>query len=258
MNRAEKEFKNKVVLITQARLGSTRFKNKILHPISHQDSVLSIHLERIARCKSIEYFYIATTNEDGIDSISATAKKYDFNIFKYDGDVNDVLSRYFSISSIVKPEFVVRVTSDCPLIDAELIDKIVNFAIEEDLDYCSNTLVDEYPDGQDIEVFKVGMLEKAYFSAILNSDREHVTPFLKRNSKNLKQFSEINVSDFKEVRMTVDYPEDIFVIEECIRYNGKFATWDVYAAFIKKNSLRFSNQAFIRNSGYLKSIENEK
>ena len=248
----------KVALITQARVGSSRFKNKVLYHLTSKDSLLSIHLERILKSKSINFFYVATTNEEGVDLIESVAKISSFNVYKYSGEINDVLSRYFYCSKLFEADFIVRVTSDCPLIDSNLIDRIVDFTIKNDLDYCSNTLIDEYPDGQDIEVFKQQMLVEAHFNAVLQSDREHVTPYIKLNAKKISQFSELKRPGFQKIRMTVDYPEDIKVISDCISNLGKWASWEDYASFINRNSNCYSNQSIIRNIGYLKSIENEK
>ncbi len=248
---------SKVALITQARLGSTRFKQKILHPLSQTDTVLSLHLERISLCKSIDLFYVAAVEEIGSDLIAQIAKQNNFNIFQFNGNIDDVLARFYFNSKLFEVEYIVRVTSDCPLIDPKLIDKIVQFTIFNDLDYCSNTLIDEYPDGQDIEVFKSDMLKKAHKYAKLASDREHVTPYMKRNARKIRQFSDQKLADFSEIRMTVDYPEDILVVKECLNNFGKESSWKEYAHFIRTNQNKFKNQMFIRNSGYLKSLNDD-
>ena len=96
------------------------------------------------------------------------------------GDEDDVLDRFYQGAKIHNPDYVVRLTSDCPLIDPVLIDEIIEAAISSDVDYCSNTLIESYPDGQDIEVFTFSALKKAWKESVLKSEREHVTPYMKK------------------------------------------------------------------------------
>src|SRR5690606_21561491 len=135
----------------------------------------------------------------------------------FQGSTEDVLDRFYNAVKDEKPEYVVRVTSDCPLIDAKLIDQVINMVIEKNLDYGSNTLKEEYPDGQDVEVFKFDALKNAWENASLLSDREHVTPYIRKNSSfnNKHLFKSENFdspANMNHIRMTVDEPIDLETI----------------------------------------------
>lgn len=97
----------------------------------------------------------------------------------YKGSVNDVLDRFYQTALPEMPDYVVRLTSDCPLIDPAIIDHIIQYCIDNDFDYVSNGMHPTYPDGMDTEVFKFSALETAWKEANLQSEREHVTPYIK-------------------------------------------------------------------------------
>jgi len=247
----------KVLIITQARVGSTRLPKKVLKKINGE-TLLEVHINRILKSKY--KLVIATTNQEDDDLIVEVAKK--LNVDFYRGSVNDVLDRFYQTAKKYNPERVVRLTSDCPLIDPDLIEEVVNKAIKEDLDYCSNTLVEAFPDGQDIEVFKFTALSSAWENAKLNSEREHVTPFMKKNSSFLggKIFKSDNYScnkNYNKVRLTVDEISDFEVIEYLVRKLGFDATWKEYADEYMTSGISHLNNNIIRNEGYKKSLETD-
>jgi spore coat polysaccharide biosynthesis protein SpsF len=249
----------KVLLITQARVGSTRFPNKVAQKLA-DTTLLGLHLERIKKSKNISHFCVATTEEVGVDSIIDISKKYDCDVFQ--GSLSDVLDRFYQAALPMKPEYVVRVTSDCPLLDSNLIDKIIEFTIEHHVDYCSNTLLEHFPDGQDVEVFKFSALEIAWKNAVLSSEREHVTPFIRNNSNFFggTLFKALNFdskTNYNHIRMTVDEPKDLVAIEHLVANLGKYQNWHEYTEFIINHISEFNNQDILRNEGYLKSLKTE-
>src|SRR6056297_2089320 len=137
----------KVIAVTQARIGSTRLPKKILKKVNGK-SLLEIHLLRILNSKRIDKVKVATTNEPEVEKIIEVANKV--GVAYYQGDIQDVLDRFYQTLKNEKADYVVRLTSDCPLIDPVLIDKIIEFTLDNDLEYCSNTLEETYPDGQDV------------------------------------------------------------------------------------------------------------
>jgi spore coat polysaccharide biosynthesis protein SpsF (cytidylyltransferase family) len=172
------------------------------------------------------------------------------------------LDRFYQAAKDINPEWVVRVTSDCPLIDPSIIDAVIALAKVNDVDYCSNTLVEHFPDGQDVEVFKFSALQKAWQEAKLKSDREHVTPYIRRNTNfndgNL--FSAVNFpcyANFSAVRMTVDEPNDLELINQLVNTLGINKTWITYTNHILSNKLYNINKDIIRNEGFLKSLNND-
>jgi len=177
--------------------------------------------------------------------------------------MNNVLDRFYKAALPHMPDYVVRVTSDCPLLDAELIDSVITFTVKEKADYGANVMVEEYPDGQDIEVFSFKALEQAWKEAKLRSDREHVTPFI-RNNSNLKGgrfFKAVHYkcnSNYNHIRMTVDEPKDLDAIKLLVSKLGTRASWQEYTQYIINNSKEFDNQDILRNEGYLHSLISDK
>ena len=248
-----------IVLITQARLGSSRFPRKIFKKINNK-YLLEIHLNRLNSCKMIDKIIVATTDLYEDNKIEEKCKKWGFEVFK--GSKDDVLDRFYKAAIISKANYVIRVTSDCPLIDSILIDDIISYTLKNKLDYCSNTLVENYPDGQDIEVFSFNSLKTAWLDSKLLSEREHVTPYIKFNSTfyGKNKFKSDNYDcekNYNHIRMTVDEKIDLKIIEILIKKLGTDKRWFDYVNFIEKNNINL-NQSIIRNEGYLKSIKNEK
>ncbi|MDA9349676.1 glycosyltransferase family protein [Polaribacter sp.] len=249
----------KTILITQARSGSTRLPGKILMKINGE-SLLDIHLKRLSKCNNVSKIIVATTDKPEDKVIYDYAIDRGLNSFR--GSESDVLDRFYQAVRNEKPDWIVRVTSDCPLIDPFLVDKLINFAHNNNRDYCSNTLIENYPDGQDIEVFKFSALELAWENANLPSDREHVTLYIRNNSdfKRASLFTALNYpcdSNYSMIRMTVDESRDFDLIKVLINNLGTDKTWLEYTNHIIKNDLNTINNSIIRNEGFLKSIEND-
>ena len=250
----------KILAVTQARYGSARLPGKILKTIGGK-TLLGIHLERILRAKNITELKIATTTEDGAEKIIAIGNNS--GIRSYQGSIDDVLKRFYETALPEKPDYVVRLTSDCPLIDPNVIDHVIDECLKNNVDYCSNTLTPTFPDGLDVEVFRFSALEKAYNEARLKSDREHVTPYIWRNS-NLKGgdiFTSFNVeypTDYSEIRMTVDTDKDFIQIQQLIENLGLDKPWLAYVEFLNLHSeIKMINSEYHRNEGYEKSINND-
>lgn len=241
----------KVILVTQARMGSTRLPGKVLKQINGK-ALLEIHLERLQRAKNVDKIIVASTVNEEDEAIIQLANQLKISSFR--GAENDVLARYYECLKDYRPEWVVRVTSDCPLIDPALIDAVVSCAVVNDAVYCSNTYLEQFPDGQDIEVFKFSALEKAYQTADLTSDREHVTPYIRKNTQVL---SFPCFSNFSQVRMTVDEQVDFDVVEALCNNLGIEATWLDYTNFLLNTDLKNINSQIERNEGYQKSLKND-
>ena len=254
-------MKVKIVAITQARVGSSRLPAKVLKIIDGI-SILELHIKRILKSKRISKLIVATTEEPEANEICDLCDK--LKVSYYRGSMNDVLDRYYKAAFAEKPDYVVRITSDCPLIDANLIDQIIDQAVVNRVDYFSNGLVPCFPDGQDIEVFRFSALIKAWNEATLLSDREHVTPYIWRNStfKGGKLFSSLNFGvkgDYSSVRMTLDEESDLKVISSLIGRLGMDATWLDYAnLYLNDQAVSKQNSHITRNEGYIKSLEKDK
>jgi len=250
----------KILAITQARVGSTRLPGKVLKIIGGK-TLLEIHLSRILQSKLINKLKVATTIEPEASKIIAIADKLEVESFR--GSIDDVLERFYLTALPEKPDYVVRLTSDCPLIDSVEIDKVIEKCITNQYDYVSNTFEPTFPDGMDVEVFKFSALEKAYQEAILKSDREHVTPYIWRNSsfKGGNIFKSFNIryqEDFSKYRLTVDTQEDFNLIENLITNLGYNKIWQDYVDYLNQNSELLSiNSKHERNEGYQKSLKKD-
>lgn len=247
------------ILITQARTGSTRLPGKVLKEINGK-SLLQIHLERLIKCKSVSEIIVATTTNSEDQIIFDKAIEWGFSASK--GSESDVLDRFYQAVKDKNADWIVRVTSDCPLIDPVLVDNVIDFVQSNNKDYGANILIENFPDGQDIEVFKFSALEIAWQKAKLLSEREHVTPYIRNNSdkKGGDLFSAINYPcdfDFSKIRMTVDEIIDFELIRVLINDLGTDKTWLEYTNYIIQKKLTEINDSIIRNEGLLKSLQND-
>ena len=250
-----------IVAVTQARVSSTRLPNKVLIKIKGQ-TLLNLHVNRIKKSKRINSIIVATTKNNEDDIIKQETDKLNVTCFR--GESDDVLDRYYMAVKKNPPDYIVRLTSDCPLIDGELIDSVIKKTIDSRVDYCSNTLIESFPDGQDIEVFTFQALKKSWEESILKSDREHVTPFIKKNSNfyNKKKFKVVNFHSnnikYYRVRMTVDEKEDLMVIKNLVNKLGTENNWKTYSELYLNNySINKINSHIIRNEGYSKSLKED-
>lgn len=249
----------KTVLITQARTGSSRLPGKVLMEVKNTP-LLKIHLDRLSQSRNIDKIIIATTINKEDDIIEKIGKDWGYEVYR--GSENDVLDRFYQAVQKIKPTWVVRVTSDCPLIDPFLVDKVLEITMAENKDYGANVIDETFPDGQDVEVFKFSALEKAWNEANKLSEREHVTPYIRNNSvlKSGNLFSAIsykNNIDYSKIRMTVDEQKDFELINKIIIELGTEQSWLEYTEYIINNKLLEINGNIIRNEGYLKSLKND-
>lgn len=250
----------KVIAVTQARYGSTRLPAKVLKKVG-DETLLDIHLQRILRAKNVNQLVVATTTEEGSDEIVRIAERNGAECYR--GSINDVLERFYFAVKDLNPDYIVRITSDCPLIDPRVIDYVIETCVNTGCDYASNTMKPTYPDGIDTEVFKFFALEMAYNEAKLKSEREHVTPYIKMNSSfnegNL--FKSVNVENGKDCsayRITVDTQEDFDVIKNLIENLGKKAKWEDYIEYLDShNDVKDLNSNYTRDEGYVKSLLND-
>ena len=240
-------------------MSSKRLPKKILLDV-YGETILSLHLRRISSSKLLDKIILATTFEKEIGQVIDIAKEFDIEY--YQGSENNVLERFYEASKYFSPDLIVRVTSDCPLIDSELIDELIDFTNRGNWDYVSNTLIENFPDGQDIEVFKFEALEFAYRNAKLNSEKEHVTPYIIKNStykggKIFKSMCYKNDIDYGSVRMTLDTQDDYNSILKLIKKLGKQSGWKDYANYYLENYKNFTNNKILRNQGYINSLKND-
>jgi spore coat polysaccharide biosynthesis protein SpsF len=247
-----------VVAIVQARLGSSRLPGKTLE-ILFDKPLLGHILERIAAAKTIDHIVVATTTSGIDDALIPVARQFGADVYR--GSENDVLDRFYQTSRKFGGSVIVRITADDPFKDPEVIDHAVNLRRDLGVDYCSNTLRPTFPEGIDIEVFSNSALERAQLQAGLQSEREHVTPYI---WKRPTEFSIHNFSaptDLSYFRWTIDYAADLEMARAVYRhlYPRKriFLMDDILKLAKEKPDLFRNTQHVVRNEGYLKSITQE-
>lgn len=238
----------KIVAIVQARMGSTRLPNKVMKPIVGLP-MIELLLKRLSRAEQVDQIVVATSidprNEplaDHIRSLGYTCEQ---------GSENDVLERYLKAAQSNHADVVVRITGDCPLIDPELVDKMILAFKSQQIDYLSNTAPATYPDGLDIEVFTIQALKISAQESNSDFDHEHVTPYI-RNEEQFSKESIENSEDLSHLRWTVDEPEDLQVITSVFEHfspNIYFSWQEVLDLQKSKPNLFESNQTLNRNEG---------
>jgi len=200
----------KVVAIVQARMGSTRLPGKVLKDIAGE-TMLNRVVGRLRRTHLINEVVVATTDLPVDDVIVAECRKISVALAR--GDQTDVLDRYFRAAQLSKAEIVVRITSDCPLIDPEITDKTIASFLGELPDYASNVMQRTYPRGLDTEVMSLSALERTWRQARKPYEREHVTPYIYERPAEFKLLSVTGEEDYSAQRWTVDAPEDLKFVQ---------------------------------------------
>ena len=199
--------------IIQARTNSKRLPKKILKIIDNKKNVLECVINQVKHSNKIEKIVIATTKEIEDDIITDISKLNDCDYFR--GSEKDVLDRYFNCAKKFNFDVIVRITSDCPLIDPELIDEVLEKFRIGSYDYVTNTFPRTFPKGLDVEVFSFSVLEKMWINAKLPSEREHVTQFILNNNKfkigNIK-----HKNNLSHLRWTLDQKEDLEFLKKII------------------------------------------
>ena len=237
-----------IFAIIQSRVTSERFPNKVRQKISNKYLYEYLH-DRLLKSKILNKIIFVIPNNKKNNSFYKDLKKKKFNVFK--GSEHNVLNRYYKAAKNFKADVIVRITGDCPLIDVNLMDKMLFKFIEKKFDFMSNNDPATYPDGLDIEIFKFKLLEKANFSARENYDKEHVTPYIKK-IKNIKKFNyKNNLGDFSKIRLTVDEKTDIEFIKKLVKkFGNNSINCKTIINFYKKNKKFFKTSLLInRNEG---------
>jgi spore coat polysaccharide biosynthesis protein SpsF len=210
----------KIIAIIQARTGSTRLPGKVMMDISGKP-MLSRVVERTKRAQSLEDVVVATTIETSDEPIVKLCEANEWPYFR--GSEDDVLDRYYRAARVHRGDVVVRITSDCPLIDPTLIDEVVQVFLDrqQDLDYVSNNLqLRSFPRGLDIEVIRFSCLKKAWEEDRNPAWREHVTQYVRHHPELFRLHRVVNDQDYSSMRWTVDTPEDLEFVRTIYAHFG--------------------------------------
>ena len=205
----------KTVIIVQARMTSTRLPGKIMKEVMGKP-LLEYQIERMKRVKSADEIVVATTRNDADRVVVDICDR--LSIPSSRGSEQDVLSRYYEAAKAFNADVVVRLTSDCPLIDPSAVDRVLQHYFDhfEEYDYISNCLIRTYPRGMDTEIFPVRVLEEGFREATDPRDREHVTSFFYRQDRRYRLSNVAYSRDCSRHRWTVDTEEDFILIKQIL------------------------------------------
>lgn len=223
------------LIICQARTGSTRLASKVLMPLSGEPLLLRF-IERVRRTTITNNIVVATTTDPSDDELVALCNDHHIDVYR--GHPSDLLDRHYRCAREYEANVIVKIPSDCPLIDPQVIDRVVGTFLEKQdaIDYASNLHPPTYPDGNDIEVMSLDTLCQAWEFAVKPHEREHTTPWMWDGNPlvrclNVTWESGMNLS--MSHRWTIDYAEDyIFlksVYDELYPTNPNFTLYDIIA-----------------------------
>ncbi len=257
LNWTKSENEGPIVAVIQARMGSRRLPGKSLAEIEGRPMLWHV-IERVKRATLIDRVVVATSTNPSDDAIEQMCRENDVPCYR--GSENDVLDRFYLAARAEKASELVRITADCPLIDPEVIDRVVRRFQRGDLDYASNAMVRSYPDGLDTEVFSFSALERAWHEACKTSEREHVTPYLRSEKFRTANVESESASVYQHYRWTVDETKDLEFIRavyRALREKEKFGMKDVLDLIEKNPGLEKMNSDIVSNRGYYKSLFEE-
>ncbi|MCX6809668.1 MAG: glycosyltransferase family protein [Candidatus Berkelbacteria bacterium] len=249
----------KTLAIIQARMSSTRLPGKVLLDLNGK-TVLERVVERVRRSELVDDVVIATTKERADLKIVELAEAIGCKFHR--GSTDDVLDRYFQTARKFKPGHIVRITADCPLIDPKIIDLVVSRHLTVGADFTSNTIKLTYPDGLDIEVFTLKALEISAKEATLQSEREHLTQFMRKNPERFRGENVYHHIDLSKKRWTLDNSEDYELIKKIyksLHKEGEIFYMNEILDFLKANpDFEKINSHIGANEGLIKSLKEDK
>ena len=238
-------------IIIQARTSSTRLKNKLFLKVGYF-TIFEIMIKRLEKYfKNKLVICIGNKNSKKL-KLFCIRRKLPYFI----GDEKNLIDRYFKCSKKFNIKYIVRVPSDCPLIDPKIIKKGLKIYSKKNYDYVSNLIPPSYIDGMDVEFFSFEILNKLNNLKLNKFDREHVTTYIRKNKK---EFKTKNFKETKDLsnryRLTIDYKEDYLVISDIIRNLGLYADYNKIKNYLIKNKkISLLNNKYIGKMWY----QNEK
>lgn len=252
----------KITAIIQARLTSSRLKNKILYKVNNQQLIFFL-ISRVAKIENINDIIVAIPKNKKNDRLYKLLLKKNIKVFR--GSEENVLKRFYDCAKKNKIKHIARITADCPLLDIKLVNKMAMKYKYANVDYLSNTIDRSFPDGLDVEFFSFETLKTAYFNGIYKFDKEHVTPYIQRSSLFTKQ-SIFNKVDYSKIRVTLDYKDDLEIIKKIIHYyknpnniglNQIVNYYKKFKIFFEKNDKTIKMKESLKNKNLPQILWNE-
>jgi spore coat polysaccharide biosynthesis protein SpsF len=224
---------------------STRLPGKVMLPIMGRP-MLELMIERLKRVNQIDAIVIATTSDPSCDVIESLAARLNVGCFR--GSEEDVLDRVLRAARAAHAEIIVETTGDCPVIDPEVIDRVISEFLASPVDYCSNVIERTYPRGMDVQVFPLSVLEQVAMLTQDAVDHEHVSLYIYRHPERfrLRNVSSNLSPTADELRLTVDTPEDFELVKKIYEtlypVKAHFALADIIELCARNPTLPLLNQ----------------
>lgn len=240
----------KIVAIIEARMTSSRLPGKVLMEVLGKP-ILHYLVARLKQVHLLDEIVLATTTNSTDDSLVDFANNE--NIKCYRGSENDVMARVVGAAESVEADLIVEITGDCPIIDPNIIEQVIQTYINNNFDYVNNVNVRSYPDGMDVQVFSLNVLKKSLKMTNDILDHEHVTLHI-RNHPEI--FSHLNLVAPKnlwwpELGLTLDERSDFELLKKIIEYfsdNNFFDCYEVIKLLRDRSDLVSINEKVVRNS----------
>ncbi len=251
----------KTVAIIQARLGSTRLPGKVLFEVAGR-SMIGLMIERLRRARTLDEIVLATGDGPMNNALGHAVAALGIPVFR--GPEGDVLARFAGAAQAHGADVIVRLTGDCPLMDPEVVDLVVRTRAEGGYDYVTNVKPPTWPDGMDVSVFTREVLAAAQAEARLPSDREHVVPWMWRQSslEGGTRLTAENVAadrDLSGFRWTVDEAPDFEFLSALAGELGpegmvRAGYRDILGLLERRPDIQALNQGCVRDAGYAQSL----
>ncbi len=249
----------KYLALIQARCGSKRLPNKVMMPLAGK-TVLERVVERVRRSKYLDEVIVVTSIAPNDLPLIENCARNGTRVFI--GSEDDVLDRYYQCARLFQPEYVIRITADCPVIDWRYIDLAIQ-QIEPDSDYLGQ-FQETFPDGLDVEIVKHEALKRSWKEADMASAREHVTYHIRTNREEfrLQEFT-CPIPGIARHRWTIDEEADYVLIKKIYDHFSSiqkydFVTEDILDFLSENPDLQTINQGVMRNEGMTISLRNDK
>jgi len=243
-----------LVAIIQARMGSTRLPGKAMADIEGRPMLWRV-VSRARQSRSLNMVAVATTIAPADDALVNLCQEMETPCFR--GSEEDVLDRYYQAAKLFKAKAVVRLTADCPLLDPEVIDLVVDKFLGGGYDFVANGMFKRtFPDGLDTGVFTFEVLDAAWRLAELKSEREHVSPFMQKHPELFRLGEVLNDEDLSYLRWCVDEPRDLEFVRQVYRFFGSrhFGMKELVDLLSQQPELAAINAGIQCNEGFLKSL----
>ena len=238
----------RIITIIQARMGSTRLPGKVMFDLRGR-TVLARVVERVRRSRLAGEVVVATTTKTADDVVAEECRRLAVEVFR--GSESDVLDRYYNAADYFHADAIVRVCSDCPLIDPEIVDQTIQSFLEAQADYASNALDRTYPLGLDTEVITWHTLKRCWREARAFYQRSHVTPYVYENPDQFRIVRVRGHEDYSDYRWTLDTPEDLAFIRavyDRMEDKDEFSWHDVLRVLEQEPELAELNQHILQKA----------